>query len=457
MQHRVCARLEQLFHLGIEGKVLRHGCQPAGNVLQEVAPHTDIDRAVVPAGKPLPGTPQGVRPHDGWVTLDRIESVLQTLTEGSLDGRNLIAAQFAAVEQALAVEPRDMWVPLDCPVHTRLGKARFVSFIVAVAAITEHVDHDVLFKSLTIFHSQPGHANHGLGVIAVDVENRRLSCLGHVRWIRPGVGIFRVRRKANLIVDDDVDRATGAIAAQAGEVERFRHHSLTGKGRVPMNQQGDHTHAFAIVGTVLLGAHPALDHWIDRLKVAGVGGEGQMYGFAIPRHLIVREAQVVFDISRAHHKRGINVAFKLGKDHLIRLAQDVSQDVQPAAVRHTDHHLLNTLRRAVFDKRVEQRNQGLGAFQREAFVTDKLGVEEDLEGFRGIQFGQDSAFGVERQRLMVALVFDALLYPPALHRVLDVHVFDPDRATVSLTQSRENTAQGQRRHAEQAADAELPA
>ena len=457
MQHRVCARLEQLFHLGVQSKVLRHGCQPAGDIFQEVTPRTGIDRAVVPAGKPLPDAPQGIRPHSGWVVLDCIQGVLQALAEGALDGRNLIAAQFAAVEQALAVEPRNMRMPLDCPVHTRLGKARFVPFIVAVAAITEHVDHNVLFKSLTIFHSQPGHANDGLRVIAVDVENRRLGCLGHVRWIRPGVGIFRVRRKANLIVDDDVDRAAGAIAAQAGEVERFRHHSLTGKGRVPMNQQGDHMRTFAIVGTVLLGAHPALDHWIDRLKVAGVSGEGQMHGLAIPRHLITREAQVVFDISRAHHKRGINVAFKLGKDHLIRLAQDVSQDIQPAAVRHTDHHLPNTLRCAVFDKRVEQRNQGLGAFEREAFVTDKLGVEEDLEGFRSIQFGQDSAFRVERQRLLLALVFDALLDPAALHRVLDVHVFDPDCATVSLTQSRENTAQGQRRHAEQAADAELPA
>jgi hypothetical protein len=64
---------------------------------------------------------------------------------------------------------------------------------------------------------------------------RYLRCVGRID--RRAAKLGRCR-KADLIVDDEMDRAARAIPYQAGELERFHHDALTRKGRVAMQEHG---------------------------------------------------------------------------------------------------------------------------------------------------------------------------------------------------------------------------
>ena len=46
--------------------------------------------------------------------------------------------------------------------------------------------------------------------------------------------------EADLVVDDDVDGAAGAIAFELRKIERFRHHALAGERGVAVDEHGQH-------------------------------------------------------------------------------------------------------------------------------------------------------------------------------------------------------------------------
>ena len=81
-----------------------------------------------------------------------------------------------------------------------------------------------------------GGVHHRLGVVAVDVEDRRFD---HQRVVgRVGRRAREVRRggKADLVVHNDMNRAAAAVAAQARQSETFGHDALTCKGRIAVQQ-----------------------------------------------------------------------------------------------------------------------------------------------------------------------------------------------------------------------------
>ena len=124
----------------------------------------------------------------------------------------------------------------DRGVHQRLGEARLVAFVVAEAAVAPHVDDDVAAELLAIFDRQLAAEGHRFGIVAVDVEDRRLDRLGDVRRIRRGARELRAGGEADLVVDDEVDRAAGAVAGQAGEAEAFGDDPLPRERRVAVEQ-----------------------------------------------------------------------------------------------------------------------------------------------------------------------------------------------------------------------------
>ncbi len=64
-----------------------------------------------------------------------------------------------------------------------------------------------------------------------------------------------------------MDRATGAIAPQLGEVESLRNHSLTCKSGISVHQQRQHGELGAFVEHVLLGSSDAFEHRVDGFQV----------------------------------------------------------------------------------------------------------------------------------------------------------------------------------------------
>jgi hypothetical protein len=86
-----------------------------------------------------------------------------------------------------------------------------------------------------------GAQHHGFGVVAVHVQDRRLDHLGHVGAVQGGTAVARIAGgEADLVVDDHVHRAAGAVAAGLREVQRLHHDALARERGVAMDQHRHH-------------------------------------------------------------------------------------------------------------------------------------------------------------------------------------------------------------------------
>ena len=167
----------------------------------------------------------------------------------------------------------------DRLVHQRLRERRLVAFVVAEAPVAEHVDDDRLLEFLPELGRDLGGVDHRLRIVAVHVEDRRLDHLGDVGRIGRRARIARIGREADLVVDDEMHGAAGAVAAQAGEAEAFRDHALAGERRVAVDQQRHH-HGAVLAGravVVLLGAHLAERDRHHDLEMRGIRGQRKMH------------------------------------------------------------------------------------------------------------------------------------------------------------------------------------
>ena len=217
----------------------------------------------------------------------------------------------------------------DRLVHQRLGERRLVALVVAEAAVAEHVDDHRLVELLPELGGDLGGVDHRLGVVAVGVEDRRLDHLGDVGRIGRGAREARIGGEADLVVDDEVDRAGGAVAAQARQAEALGHHALAGEGGIAVDEQRQHAGALLerhdvaarLVGVlVLLGARLAEHHRIDDLEVRGVGGQRQVHLVAVEL-AVGRGAEVVLDVAGALDVVGRRrAALELVEDGAVRLA-----------------------------------------------------------------------------------------------------------------------------------------
>ena len=145
-------------------------------------------------------------------------------------------------------------------------------------------------------------------------------------------------------------------------------------------------------------------------------------------------ALVVLHIAVALDPVGQGRTLELGEDHLVGLAHDVGEHAQPAAVRHAQDHLFDADPGRALDERVEHRDQGLAALEREAFLSGELDVQELLETLRLDEFGEDALAIGGREGRCVARGLHALLEPGALLGVADPGVLDTHRPAVGLAQ-----------------------
>ena len=99
-------------------------------------------------------------------------------------------------DELLGVELADASIrSLDLAVHQRLGERRLVPLVVAVPAVADHVDDDVLAERLAEVERQLADVDDRLGVLAVDVEDRHLDHLGDV-----GAVAGRAARRSGAVV-----------------------------------------------------------------------------------------------------------------------------------------------------------------------------------------------------------------------------------------------------------------
>ena len=239
---------------------------------------------------------------------------------------------------------RTLRLRVDDVVHQRLGERRVVRLVVPASAVADHVDDDVLLELAPELDRELRHPNARLRVVAVHVEDRRRDHARDVGAVQRRARRGRRGREADLVVHDHVDGAAGAVPAQLREVQRLGHHALAGEGGVAVHQQRQHGEpGLALVEHVLLGPHDALEHRVDRLQVRRVRGQRHRDLLAVGRAERALGAEVVLHVAGALRGARVDVALELVEDLGVRLADDVGEHVEPAAVRHADDDLVQLL------------------------------------------------------------------------------------------------------------------
>ena len=105
----------------------------------------------------------------------------------------LLERDVAATDEVLGVGLPHRALVVDDVVHRRLRHRGVVALVVAPAAVADEVDDDVLLERLPELERQPRDAHARLGVVAVDVEDRRLDGAGDVGRVDARCATARAR------------------------------------------------------------------------------------------------------------------------------------------------------------------------------------------------------------------------------------------------------------------------
>ncbi len=169
-----------------------------------------------------------------------------------------------------------------------------------------------------------------------------------------------------------------------------------------------------------------------------------------------RSAEMVLDVARALDVVGRGrAALELVEDDVVRLAHDLGEHVQPAAMRHAEHDLLHAELAAALDDLLERRDQRLGAVEAEALGAGILDVEEPLETLGLGELVEDRLLALTREGDALVRALDPLLDPALLGRVGDVHELDGERAAIGPPQDLEHLGNGREFEPEDVVDEDL--
>ena len=322
----------------------------------------------------------------------------------------------------------------DRLVHDRLRRGRLVRLVVAVAAVADEVDDDVLAELHPVVEREARDEDDGLGIVGIHVEDRRLDHLRNVAAIERR---SRVRgfagREPDLVVDDDVQRPACREAPRLRELQRLHDDALPRKCRVAVDEKRENRAARRVAALLLARAHRTLDHGIHDLEVRRVEREHGM-DIAARRAQVRREALVILDVAGAFRGVVLELAFELGEKHRGRLAEHIDQHVEPAAMRHADDDFLDARGPASLHDVVEQRDQCVAALEREPLLADILCVQIALESLCSRELPQEVQALVIREAVMKPSVLEAVLKPQALFARRNVRELRADAPGIDVPQ-----------------------
>ena len=175
-----------------------------------------------------------------------------------------------------------------------------------------------------------------------------------------------------------MERAADAKRRQLTQNQRLLNHALAGQRGVAVDEERQPALAAQVPDAVLLRAHAADGDRVDELEMAGVEAEREMDALAGGGDPVGRVPEVIAHVAATAIAARLAV-LELAEDLARRLAEDVRQYVEPPAVRHADHDLGRALAAGLLHRPIEQRDQALGPFEREAGGPQILPAQEGLE------------------------------------------------------------------------------
>lgn len=194
------------------------------------------------------------------------EGSLQAVLEVAVRVVVLLLRDVTTADEGLGVQGADGALRLDEVVHERLRHRGVVALVVAASAVADEVDDDVAVELLAVRERQVGDAGHGLRVVAVHVEDRRLDRLRHVGRVHRRASGLRRRGEPDLVVDDEVHGAAGAVATQLRHLQGLDDDALARHRGVAVHEHRERAERAGGL-PVLLGADDALEHAVHRLEV----------------------------------------------------------------------------------------------------------------------------------------------------------------------------------------------
>ena len=90
----------------------------------------------------------------------------------------------------------------DCLVHARLSEHWLIGLIMAVSAVADDIDHDVLLELGSPVGCQLANECDGFDVIAVDMEDGCIDGFGDIRAVGRRTGEAWICRETDLVIDD---------------------------------------------------------------------------------------------------------------------------------------------------------------------------------------------------------------------------------------------------------------
>ena len=398
-----------------------------GNLFQQIGAADGRVKFWLEFGDGLTGFPEGFLRHGVDTRADLLDFLFR---------------DDPGIEELAGEETANRRMGVDFGVEGGLGEVRLVALVVSVPAIANDIENDVLVEFLAEFEGELDDVSGGQGVVAIDVKDREAEGFSGSGTIASGAGVGSEGGEGNLVIDDNVDGATRAVALEAGEIEGFGHDALADESAVAVNQDGEDLFAFdRVIAVALASPGHAFHDRIYRLEVAWVGGEGKADFLSGGGGDIVFVAEVVFDVSIAENGFRHVVLVKFGEELPAGFAEGVHEDVETAAVGHADDDLLHAGGGTGFEQRIEGGDQCFASLQGKSFLTDVAGVKESLERFGGDDFFQDAALLGRGEGRLVAGALHAVAQPAADGEVHDVHELDPDMVAVGLFEVGQDVAE----------------
>ena len=271
-----------------------------------------------------------------------------------------------------------------------------------------------------------------------------------------GAAVARIGREAHLVVGDEVQRAADRVPRQALQVERLRHDTLAGEGRVAVNLDRQGTlgivHRARRLLPVGLQCARAADHdGVDELEMRRVRQEREAHlardaGLDLELAYAVG-AVVVLDVAGASggHQRldvRIGLALELGEDLRVGKAEHVRLHVEAATMSHTERDVLNAVARREQDGLVEHQDHRVETLDRELLGAEERALQERLKAFDAEQAHELAALLLGRALDPERARLDRLAQPGALAVRADVLDLVGDWAAVDLGQVFEDGLEG---------------
>ena len=152
---------------------------------------------------------------------------------------DVLLADHALLDQLLGEQLAHAGVAADLAVHRGLRVGGLVGFVVAVAAVADQVDQDVVTELLAEREREAHGGDAGLDVVGVDVDDRDVVALREVRRPLRRAALVDVGGEPDLVVLDQVDGTAHAIAVERLEIERLGDDALAGEGGVAVQDDRD--------------------------------------------------------------------------------------------------------------------------------------------------------------------------------------------------------------------------